>query len=130
MALAMMAYQYARGNSIWTNPDLIATLWMGPEVATGQLSVATIVGFATHMVTSVLMGWVAVPFIRDLSPRRAVLAGVSYALASYPLVFAAVLSWANPLMVKRSELVPMTAAHALFGLVLGIVYLRLRGQPE
>lgn len=59
---------------------------------------------------------------------RTMLAALSYALASYPLVFAAVLSWANPIMVARSDLVPMTAAHAVFGLALGATYLRARAR--
>lgn len=121
MALAMMGYQYARGNSIWTNPNLIAVMWMGKEVAGGQLSLATLVGFLTHMATSALMGWVAIPFIRDLPPWRTMLVAVSYALASYPVVFTLVLTWANPLMFVRAPMVPMTLAHALFGVVLGLV---------
>ncbi len=124
MALGMMGYQYACGRSVWTNPNLIAAMWLSDDVADGQLTGATAVGFATHMATSALMGWIAIPFIRDLPPVRTVLASASYALASYPLVFALVLTWANPLMVARSELVPMTTAHILFGVVLGLLYLR------
>lgn len=125
MAIGMMAYQYAQGNSVWTNPNLIAVMWMGRDAAGGQLSIATLAGFLTHMVTSALMGWVAVPFIRDLPPWRTLLASVSYAAASYPVVFTLVLSWANPLMLQRAAMVPMTLAHILFGLVLGLVYVRL-----
>ena len=29
MAMAMMAYMYLTGRSVWTNPDLIAAMWMG-----------------------------------------------------------------------------------------------------
>ncbi len=49
MALAMMGYQYARGRSVWTNPNLIAAMWLGNDVADGRLTGATAVGFATHM---------------------------------------------------------------------------------
>lgn len=125
MALGMMAYQYWQGNSIWTNPNLIAVMWLGPEVAGGQLSLATLVGFATHMATSALMGWIAVPFIRDLPPWRTMLAATSYSLASYPLVFATLMTWLNPLMVERTGLAPMAAAHTLYGVALGVVYLWL-----
>ena len=51
------------------------------------------------------MGIIAVPFIWDLSFGRTVLIAVAYALASYPFVFAFILTWANPLMVERAELV-------------------------
>ena len=54
------------------------------------------------------------------------LAALSYALASYPVAFATVMTWANPLMIERTGLAPMAAAHALFGIVLGAVYLWLR----
>lgn len=44
----------------------------------------------------------------------------------YPFAFAMFMSWANPIMVERTGLVPMAAAHALFGVVLGFTYLLLR----
>jgi hypothetical protein len=130
MAMAMMGYTALRGRSVWTNPNLIAAMWMGNDVADGRWTPATVVGFATHMATSALMGWVALPFIAGLSPGRTILASASYALASYPLVFATVLSWANPLMIGRTELVPMTGAHLLFGLVMGATYLWLRRRLQ
>lgn len=128
MAMAMMAYMYLTGRSVWTNPDLIAAMWMGNAVANGSFSTATLVGFLTHEATSALMGIIAVPFIRNLSFGRTVLIAVAYALASYPFVFAFILTWANPLMVERSELVPMTAAHILFGLVMGAAYAGVRAK--
>lgn len=126
MAMAMMGYMAAMGKSIWTNPNLIAVMWMGREVAGGAFSAATIVGFLTHMATSALMGIVAIPFIYRLPTWRTMLAAFSYGLASYPVVFAAILTWANPLMVERAGLAPMAAGHALFGIVLGLCYLWLR----
>ena len=125
MAVFMMAWMTVVGHSVWTNPDLIAAMWLGPHVADGRLGGATLVGFATHMATSALMGLVAVPFVAGLSRGRTLLASLSYAVASYPVVFALVLSWANPLMVARTELVPMTVAHAVFGLTMGAAFLGL-----
>lgn len=126
MAMAMMGYMRWEGQSVWTEPDLIAAMWMGNDVADGRLSVATLVGFLTHMATSALMGVIAIPFIYKLPPWRTMLAAFSYAMASYPVAFATIMSWANPLMVERTGLVPMAAAHGLFGVVLGAVYLWLR----
>jgi hypothetical protein len=126
MTLAVMLYHWLQGKSVWTNPNLIAAMWMGEGVANGRLSPATPVGFATHMATSAVMGWIAVPFIHDLPPWRTVLAAFSYSLASVPAVGAAVISWANPLLIQRSELVPVTVAHTVFGIVLGAGYLWLR----
>ncbi len=126
MALFMMGWMVASGKSAWTNPNLIAMMWVGREAALGGFSSATLLGFATHMATSALMGVIALPFIRDLPPARTVLAAFAYALASYPFAFALVMTWANPLMVERTDLVPMALAHMVFGVVLGAVYLRLR----
>jgi len=125
MSAAMMLYTQATQGSPWINPNLIAVMWLGTDAAGGGFAAATMVGFATHVATSALMGIVAVPWIYRLPAWRTMLVALAYALGSYPLVFAAVLSWANPLMVERSGLVPMAAGHALFGGVLGAVYLRL-----
>ncbi len=124
MAMFMMLWMAASGRSIWMNPNLIAVMWTSGHPI-GELSWATALGFATHMATSALMGWIAVPFIRDLPPSQTLLVAIAYALASYPVVFALVLAWANPLMVQQTSLVPMTFGHAVFGGVLGAVYLRL-----
>lgn len=125
MAMGMMVWMAATGRSVWTDPNLIAVMWTGAAPGAG-FSGATVLGFATHQATSALMGWVAVPFVRDLPPGRTVLVAIAYAVASYPLVFALVLTWANPLMVEQTTLVTMTIAHAGFGVVLGGLYLRLR----
>lgn len=125
MAMGMMAWMAATGRSVWTNPNLIAVMWTGAPPGAG-FSGATVLGLVTHTVTSSLMGWVAVPFLRDLTPGRTILAAIAYAVASYPLVFALVLTWANPLMVEQSGLVPMTLAHVGFGVVLGGLYFWLR----
>lgn len=125
MAIGMMAWMAATGQSVWTNPNLIAVMWTRMPPISG-FSGATVLGLATHQLTSALMGWIAVPFLRDLPVGRTFLVAVAYAVASYPLVFALVLTWANPLMVAQSGLVPMTTAHAAFGVVLGGVYLWLR----
>ncbi len=126
MAITMMAWMALNGESIWTNPNLIAVMWVGREAALGGFSGATLLGFATHMATSALMGWIALAFIRDLTPGRTMLAAFAYALASYPFAFALIMTWANPLMVEKTGLVPMALAHMLFGIVLGAVYLWLR----
>lgn len=128
MSLAMMSMMMANGKSPWMMPNLISAMWLGPQAAGGQAGWSTILGFSTHLVTSMVMGLVAVPFIKDLSPVRTLLASISYAVASYPVVFAAVLTWANPLMVEKAPLVPMTIGHAIFGLTLGASFLWLKRQ--
>lgn len=125
MAMGMMVWMVATDRSVWTNPNLIAVMWTGTAPGNG-FSGTTVLGLATHQATSALMGWVAVPFLRDLPPGRTILVAIAYAVASYPLVFALVLTWANPLMVEQTTLVPMAIAHVGFGVVLGGVYLWLR----
>lgn len=124
MAVFMMVYMAASGQSVWTNPNLIAVMWMGRAVAGGGFGWPTIVGFATHMAASVAMGVVGLAFIAALPPRRTLLAAFAYALASYPLVVSVVMTWANPLFVQRTMILPMTMAHAVFGVVYGASYIR------
>lgn len=123
MSMMMMAYMAMRGQSIWTMPNLIAVMWLGNEVAGGEFAMPTVVGLITHLVTSALMGFIAIPFIKDLPPARTMLAAFAYSVASYPVAFSAVISWANPLMFQRPRMVPMTVAHAVFGIVLGLVWI-------
>lgn len=130
MAASMMGYMLVRQQSVWTNPNLIAVMWMGPEAATAGFGIATIVGFATHMAASVLMGVMGILFIAALPRGRTVLAALAYALASYPVAIAFVMTWANPLFVERTQVVPMTMAHIVFGLVYGWTFLALVGRSD
>ncbi len=130
MAAAMMGYMLVRQQSVWTNPNLIAVMWMGPKAATGGFGIAAIVGFATHMAASVLMGVMGILFIAALPRGRTVLAALAYALASYPVAIAFVMTWANPLFVERTQVVPMTMAHIVFGLVYGWTFLALVGRSD
>lgn len=130
MAAAMMGYMFVRQQSVWTNPNLIAVMWMGPEAANGSFGIATIIGFATHMATSMLMGVIGLLFIAALPRGRTLLAAFAYALASYPVAIAFVMTWANPLFVERTQVVPMTVAHIVFGLVYGWTFLALVGRSD
>ena len=122
MALAMMSYLAWQGRSIWTNADLIAAMWYGERVADGTLTVATLVGMATHFITSALMGMAAVPFISGLPRWKLLLNSLSYAVASYPLVFATIMIWADPIMFRNAAMLPMTVMHAIFGIAFGLLY--------
>lgn len=125
MSMLMMAYMAIRGNSVWTMPNLISVLWLGEVAAGDEFTTATLVGLITHLITSALMGVIAIPFIANLPPTRTVLVAFAYAVASYPVAFSAVISWANPLMMERTRMIPMTIGHALFGVVLAVVWLAL-----
>ena len=126
MAMAMMGDMKWQGQNVWTNPNLIAAMWMGPKVAGGRLTLATLVGFHDSHGDERCYGDNHHPFIYKVPAWRTLLAALSYAMGSYPFAFAIVMTWANPIMVERTGLVPMAAAHALFGLVLGFGYLLLR----
>ncbi len=128
MAVAMMGYMLVRQQSVWTNPNLIAVMWMGPGAADGEFGVATMVGLATHMATSMLMGLIGLAFIAALPRGRTMLAAFAYAVASYPVAIAFVMTWANPLFVERAHVVPMTIAHIVFGVVYGWTFLALVGR--
>ncbi len=128
MAMAMMMLALFRNQSIWTMPNLIAAIWLGPDVATGQLGFPTFAGFLTHEVTSTLMGVIALAWVAGLEGRRLLLASLAYALASYPLVFSAVISWANPVMYERTSMIVMTGAHLLYGIVFAAGYSLFLGK--
>lgn len=135
MSMAMMLAATLRGERIWTLPDLIAAMWLGPGVADGRLGLATMIGLLTHAATSALMGVVAVPFVAGLPEWRVLLASLAYALASYPLVFSLVMRWADPVMYERAPMVQMTWGHFIFGAVLGTAFICIerwrsdRGDP-
>lgn len=128
MAMAMMVVAFLGGDSVWAQPNLIAAMWFGPHIATDALGMPTMIGFLTHEVTSALMGIIAVPFVANLSSTRTLLASLAYAVASYPLVFTLVISWANPLMFQRASMVQMTWGHLLFGAVFGAAFLARTGR--
>ena len=129
MSMAMMLVALLRGPSIWSMPNMIAAMWLGPDVATESFGLPTMVGFLTHATTSALMGLVAVPFVAGLSRGRVMLVSPAYALASYPLVFSLVMSWADPIMYQRAPMVQMTWGHLIFGAVFGLTYAKLALRP-
>lgn len=126
MSLFMMGFTSWRHDDPWKMPHLIAVMWLGEAAAERELGLATLAGFATHMATSGLMGAIAIPFIDGLPRWRTILLALTYAIASYPVAFSAIISWANPLMMERTQMIPLTVAHGIFGLVLGTIYIRLR----
>ncbi len=129
MSMAMMTIAILRGDSVWALPNLIAAMWFGPGAGTGTLGLPTIAGFATHEATSALMGAIAVPIVDGLPGGRLFVVSLAYALASYPLVFSLVLSWANPTMYTHAPMMQMTWGHLIFGAVFAMAYLRLtRGR--
>ncbi len=123
MSMAMMLIATLRGESPWALPDLIAAMWLGSDVADGRLGIPTMVGMLTHGATSAMMGIVAVPFVAALPGWRVLPISLAYALASYPLVFSLVMSWANPLMYERVSMIDMTWGHSVFGVVFGVTFL-------
>ena len=129
MSMAMMLVALLRGQSVWTMPNLIAAMWFGPSVATGPFGLPTLAGFLTHEATSALMGMIAVPFIGGLQGGRVLLVSLAYALASYPLVFSLVMTWANPAMYRRAPMFQMTWGHLIFGAVFAIAYAKLALRP-
>ncbi len=130
MAMTMMMFAISRHQSIWTMPNLIAAMWFGPAVATGQAGLPTLAGFLTHEVTSTLMGMTALAWVAGLTGRRLFLASLAYALASYPLVFSTVISWANPTMYQRAPMMDLTWGHMIYGMVFAAVYALILGRRE
>lgn len=127
MSMAMMLLALLMGESVWTMPNCIGAMWFGGRVGEG-LGLQAVAGMLTHEVTSTLMGVVAVPFVAGLPGGRVLLISLAYALASYPLLFSLLMSWANPQMFERAGMVQMTWAHLLFGTVFAVCFLWLSGR--
>lgn len=127
-SVALMSYLAVENESIWTYFNLMGAIWQGPEVAHGQFVTATVAGMAIHLIASMLLGVAAIPFIDGLAGWKLLLNAFTYGLAAYPFIFAFVLSWANPVMVERMNLVAISGGQALFGIVLGVTYAMLCGR--
>lgn len=125
MSMGMMLISVLTGKSAWSLPDLIATMWLGPSAADGSFGLAAVAGMMTHEATSILMGIIAVPFVAKVPRSRVLVISLAYALASYPLVFSFVMSWAAPLMYERTSMIEMTWGHHVYGTVFGTAYLWL-----
>lgn len=124
MSMGMMLLSLLGGESIWTMPNCIGAMWFGGRIGEG-MGLQAMAGFLTHEATSTLMGAVAVPFVSG-SPRNRVLPiSIAYALASYPLLFSLLMTWANPQLFERAGMVQMTWGHLLFGTVFAACYLWL-----
>ena len=126
MAMALMVWTRFTAGSAWVFPNLVSALWLGDGAAGRRLGGPTLLGLATHLIASGAVGLGSIPFLRDLPVRRKIATATVLGLAAYPLVFGFVLPWAHPLMLQETSVPPMAFAHALFGLVLGGVYVRLR----
>lgn len=124
MSMAMMLLAVLAGESIWGMPNMIGAMWFGGSMGE-DLGVQAVVGMLTHEVTSTLMGVVAVPFVSAVPRGRVLPISIAYALASYPLLFSLVMSWANPMMFEQAGMVEETWAHLLFGTVFAVSYLLL-----
>ena len=130
MSAFMMVKTFLGGASVWRNANLIAAMWFGPSVAGMGFGVPAMLGMTTHLVTSAVMGAIGLLFIDGLATVRMYLAGFAYALASYPLVLALVMDWADPTFVNNTRLLPMMVAHSIFGITFVASYRWLSRDME
>lgn len=79
LSMAMMQFALFRNQSVWMLPNLITTMWLGPNVVTGALGPPTLVGLLTHEAMSALMGSVTVLFLARLTFARTLLAPLGLA---------------------------------------------------
>jgi hypothetical protein len=128
MSIFSMSVSMRKGLGLWHMPNLISCMWFGPESFNDQFSFKTIIGLLTHMITSMAMGIVAIPFVEGKKRTGMFLSSYAYSLASYPFVFTFVLSWANPLMYNQTDFSMMTIGHSLFGIVLGASFIYFRNR--
>jgi uncharacterized membrane protein len=129
MSMLMMWFSARSGYSVWHIPNLIAAMWLGEKAIVERfMGGTTVLGFATHVATSALMG-VIFPFWTG-NPQSyvfSVLLGIVYAVASYPIVGQFVMRWVDPQFLKQTDPLQMTLGHAFFGVVMGATYPWLLG---
>jgi hypothetical protein len=123
MSVFTMAVTSMKGMGIWHNPNLIALMWTGQESVSEGFQLTTVLGLLTHIVTSMLMGVISIPFVENKKKLGILLSSLTYSVASYPLVFSFILSWANPKMYESVNFLIMTIGHTIFGIVLGFVFI-------
>ncbi|MDT8304362.1 MAG: hypothetical protein RRC07_00385 [Anaerolineae bacterium] len=127
MTVFMMLWDGLTGDGIWTMPQLIATIVLGPgayEAGTHFLAGPVLTGFALHELTSAAMGLFFVMLLRLLKMNNFALGGALV----YGLVSGVVAEWwlipiLSETMARHTEPVQLLAGHAIFGLALGTAYI-------
>ena len=134
MSIFMMVWDGLASDGIWTLPQAIATILLGPDVYEGGqtfLPLPVLTGFTLHELTSAAMGLAFVlllrlPGLSQLAVANAVIYGV---------VSAVVAEWwliprLSETMARHTEAGQLLIGHAVFGLALGLACLWLAERTE
>ncbi len=134
MSAWKMGADLVAGNGLWTAPQLIATILLGPSAYDGgeRFRLAPVaVGLGLHELTSAGMGLVYVPLLRHPALGRwPVVTAVVYALISWAVYQVAIMPWLAPVMKRESSALGLAVAHVVLGVALGLVVTwRAGGRP-
>lgn len=129
MSLLMMLWDGLAGDGIWTLPQAIATIILGPDAYEGGqqfLLVPVLAGFTLHELTSAAMGLAFVLLLRlpGLS-QLAVANAVIYGLVSGVVAEWWLIPRLSETMARHTETGQLLIGHIVFGLALGIACLWL-----
>jgi uncharacterized membrane protein YagU involved in acid resistance len=130
--LEMLLVTYVAGDSPWAPPRMMAAIAMGKDVlpppATfnlGVMTAAMVIHLALAIVYGVIFGLLVATL--GLRPATAALGGLAFGVILYVVnfyLFTGLFPW---FAMARNWM--SLFAHAVFGLVLGIAYVRLAARP-
>jgi hypothetical protein len=135
MAVVAALISASMGQDIWHEPKRIAAIVYGPAAfaTSGFEPGPVLVGTLIHLLVSALLG-----AIFGIVTRRwlrltsdfgtPVLAGLIYGLMIWLVAYFAVLPLLNPALLEIYA-PAFIIQHAVFGIVMGLVYMWLRPQP-
>ena len=121
MTVWKMGEEAITGKGMWLPPNLIATIILGPRVATGRfIPSAFIVGMVLHAAASAAMGWLygalVSPIAGALPPAAQLAVIVAFALVSWALYQYLMMPWLAPVMKEHSKPLSLAIAHVVWGL--------------
>jgi hypothetical protein len=135
MALIGALLTHALDQDRWLQLNMIASLVLGPAVATQSASAAEpiLLGMLIHLVTATLLGALFELGMRTVAHWRPdynspELAGLVYGLQIWLAAFFVVIPIASPLLLQIYA-PALIIQHLVYGAVTGLLYAMLRPQP-
>jgi uncharacterized membrane protein YagU involved in acid resistance len=133
LILEMLLVQFFQPMSMWAPPRMIAAIAMGPDVLPPPdtfnamvLMVAMVIHFVLSIVYAFILGWIVSRW--DMHLGGASIAGLVFGLVIYVVNFygfTAIFPW---FAEARGWIAILS--HAMFGLVLGLVYEPIERRDE
>ena len=119
--------------SFWTAENLLASAFYGDDAIRSGFAFSTISGLALYLPLYSLLGAIFATVVRDrVSPMRALLLAILYAVGWYYVSFHGIWKSVAPLVPLLHSERPMVIGHLIYGTLLGRYpeYMRPKARPE